>query len=401
MQVARELGVEAVLIGTVSHRGNNLIVQVDLLNGENGSSLWTKQYEDDFNNLVQVQEDISRKLIQELRLNLTPEQSSRLTKRYASNSAAYQHYLMGRYYWNKRTPEGLISAAEQFQAAKDKDRNYALAYSGLADCYLLLEEYAGTPISETLPKARAAAQRAVDIDDSLAEAHTSLAKARQHSWEWPSAETEYRRAIGLNPKYPTARQWYSGLLIDRGRLDEALMQIKAAQELDPVSPIIIGNVGYTYFLKGDLAAAQSEYNKLIEQDPTFPVGHAVLGLLYLKQARSEEAIAELQKAVKFSGRSGHALSALGYAYAVSGKHKEARLIIQELETKYQQKKTSATNLAGVFAGLEEKDQAFTWLEKDFQARSYELTRLASEPLFDTLRSDPRYANLLQRMGLAR
>jgi len=398
-QVGRDLGVEAVLIGRVLQRNDTLMLQVDLVDVGNGSQLWAQQYNGNFNDLVAVQQDISRELVEKLRLRLTGPEKSKLTRRDAGNSEAYRHYLQGRYYWNKRTAEDLKRAAEEFQEAIDNDPNYALPYVGLADYYLLLEEYAGLPVSETLPKAKAAVELALLKDPSLAEAHTSRAKVYQHSWDWNNAETEYKRAIDLNPKYPTARQWYSGLLTDMGRLDEALRQIKYAQELDPLSSIITGNLGYTYFLKGDLASALKEYQKVIENDPTFGMGHAVLGLLYLKEGSHEKAIEELRKAVELSGRSGHALSALGYAYAVCGNRKDAVLIVKTLEEKYLKHETAATNVAGVYAGLGNKNQAFAWLEKDFQSRSYELSRLTSEPIFDTLRSDARYTNLVQRMGL--
>jgi len=398
-QVGRELEVQAVLTGELLQSGDTLTMQVDLVDAKSGSRLWSEKYNRNVGDLVEVQQDISREIVQKLRLNLTGAQQSKLTSRDAGNAEAYQYYLRGRYYWKKRTAENLNAAITEFQQAIDKDQKYALAYVGLADCYLLLEEYAGTPISQSLPRAEAAVRKALGIDDSLAEAHTSLARVHQNSWNWPEAEKEYKTAIALNPKYPTAHHWYSSFLTDVGRLDEALEEIKRAQGLDPLSPIITGNVGYIYFLKGDLASAQKEYGRTIALDPGFAMGYGGLGLLALRQEKHEQAVTELTKAVELSGRFGHALSDLGYAYAVLGDRKNALVILKELEEKLLKQETAAINLAVVYSGLGEKDRVFALLERDFQQHSYELTRLASDPAFNGLRSDPRYVSLLKRMGL--
>ncbi|HEV8368605.1 MAG TPA: protein kinase [Pyrinomonadaceae bacterium] len=397
--VGRDLNVRAVLMGRVRQAGDSLNVQVDLVDATTGAQLWGQEYDRKFSDVVAVKQDIAREVTQKLRLRLSGAEQQQLARRDTANPEAYQLYLKGRYYWNKRTAEGLKRAIEQFQQATDKDPNYALAYVGLADCYLVLEQYAGTPTSETLPKARAAVLRALQIDDSLAEAHASLAQAYKQSWQFEEAGKEFKRAIELNPNYPTAHHWYSQYLVTMGRLDEAVTEIKRAQQLDPLSPVINAAAASTYRQKGDLDAAMEQCKGISELDPTFRFAHACLGGVYQKQGRYGEAIGEFRKAVEASGRASENLSALGHCYAISGRRSEAMATLKELEGKYAKRESAAFNLAAVYAGLGEKDQAFAWLEKDFQSRSGTLFQITFLPTFDTLRSDPRYADLLRRMGL--
>jgi serine/threonine-protein kinase len=397
--VGRDLNVRAVLMGRVRQTGDSLNIQVDLVDATTGAQLWGQEYDRKFSDVVAVKQDIAHEVTQKLRLRLSGAERQQLARRDTANPEAYQLYLKGRYYWNKRTAEGLKRAIEQFQQATDKDPNYALAYVGLADCYLVLEQYAGTPTSETLPKARAAVLRALQIDDSLAEAHASLAQAYKHSWQFEEAGKEFKRAIELNPNYPTAHHWYSQYLVTMGRLDEAVTEIKRAQQLDPLSPVTSAAAASTYRQKGDLDAAMEQCKGISELDPTFRFAHACLGGVYQKQGRYGEAIGEFRKAVEASGNASENLSALGHCYAISGRRSEAMATLKELEGKYAKRESAAFNLAAVYAGLGEKDQAFAWLEKDFQSRSGTLFQITFLPTFDTLRSDPRYADLLRRMGL--
>jgi len=251
-----------------------------------------------------------------------------------------------------------------------------------------------------LPRARAAALRALHIDDSLGEAHTSLGYVNTLSRQFGAAEKEFKRGIELNPNYPTAHHWY-GLpyLSMLGRLDEAIAEIKRAQQLDPLSPIISANAGNLYVLKGDLNPAIEEFKKVIELDPNFPIARDFLGCAYLKQGHQQEAIAELQKGVELSGRASQELGFLGYGYGALGKRAEATALLKELEERYAQKETPAMHLAAVYGGLGEKDQAFAWLERDFQARTGLLIFITTLPDYDTLRDDPRYTDLLRRIGL--
>jgi tetratricopeptide (TPR) repeat protein len=346
-----------------------------------------------------VQQEISREITDRLRLKLSGEEQRQLTRRDTANPEAYQFYLKGRYYWNKRTIENLKKAIDQFQQAADRDPNYALAYVGLADCYSLLEIYAGTPGSETNPKAKAFAQRALQLDGSLAEAHTSLAFADTSLWQWGDAEAEFKRAIKLDPNYPTAHQWYSTLLRDMGRLDESLAETKRAQQLDPLSLIIGQNIAMAYLSLGDVTSAVEQSRRVIDLDPSFPRGHWALGLAYLKQGRHSEGIAELQKAVELSGGERELLSHLGYGYAISGKGAAALAILKELQGKYQKHEALGQDVAAIYAGLGDKDQAFAWLEKDFETSSGQLARVRWELPFESLYSDLRFADLLRRMGL--
>ena len=288
---------------------------------------------------------------------------------------------------------------EQFQQAIGNDPNYALAYVGLADCYLISEQYLGTPSQETLPKAKTAAERAIQSDNSLAEAHTSLASINEKLWQWEDAEREFQRALTLNPNYPTAHHWYSIYLRVVGRRDEALAEVKRAQELDPLSAIINVNVAMMYLLTGDFRAATEECKRVIELYPNYPDGYRTLAMTYARQQRYPEAVTEMDKAVELSRRSGEYLGSLGHYYALAGRRDEALAILKELEAKYARRESTGIYLAMVCGALGDKDQAFAWLEKDFQVRSGELARLAWYPHLDLLRGDPRHADLVRRMGL--
>ncbi len=397
--VGRDLNVRTVLMGVVRQVGDRLNVQVDLVDAMTGSQLWGQEYERKLVDVVTVKQALVREVTEKLKVKLTGEQQQRLTQRDPTNPEAYQFYLRGRYYWERRTAENLTKAIGQFQQAADKDPNYALAYVGLSDSYVLLENYAGTPANESLPKAKAFAARALQIDSSLAEAHTSLGYVYNNLWQWKEAEDEFKRAIELNPNYPTAHHWYSLFLLDAGRVAEAKAAIKRAQELDPLSLIIGITVTYAYLGEGDAKFAIAQSKKVVELDPSFPRGHEFLGLALLEDRRYEEAIAELEKAVELSGRERWPLHDLGFGYGISGRHTEAQAILKELLGKYEMGQAIGQDLAAVCAGLGDKDQAFAWLEKDFQTRSGLLPWIRWAPAFASLRSDPRYADLLRRMGL--
>jgi TolB-like protein/Flp pilus assembly protein TadD len=397
--IGKELGARAVLTGRLLQRGDSLTISTELLDVRDNKQVWGERYERKLSDALAVQQEISREITDRLRLRLSGEEQRQLTRRDTANPEAYQFYLKGRYYWNKRTAENIRKAMEQFQQAADKDPNYALAYVGLADCYSLLEIYAGTPAGDTLLKAKAFAQRALQLDGSLAEAHTSLAFADTSLWQWEEAEAEFKRAIKLDPNYPTAHQWYSTLLRGMGRLDESLAETKRAQQLDPLSLIIGQNLAMAYLSLGDVTSSIGQSKRVIDLDPAFPRGHWALGLAYLKQERRSEAIAELQKAVELSGGERELLSHLGYGYAISGKGAAALAILKELQEKYQKHEALAQDVAAIYAGLGDKDQAFAWLEKDFGTSSGQLARVRWELPFESLYSDPRFADLLRRMGL--
>jgi serine/threonine-protein kinase len=398
-QVGRELNVRSVLTGRVRQAGDRLNIQVDLVDTSTGAQLWGEEYERHVADALAIKQSIAREITEKLRLRLSGNEQEQLARRDTTNTEAYQFYLRGRYYWNKRTADGLKKAIEEFQHAVERDPNYALGYVGLADCYLLLEQYAGVPSNESLPKAKAAADRALQIDESLAEAHTSLAKVHEFSWQWAEADKEYRRAISLNSNYPTAHHWYSIYLRVVGRFSEAAKEIDRAFELDPLSPVISINVSDIYTLRGDFDAAIERSKKTIELYPDYPGGYETLAKAYAGKRQYSEAIAELSKAVEVSGRASWYLSELGYCYALAGKHAEALAILKEMEARYAKRETNAFNVALLHLGLGNKDRAFAWLEKDFETRNGVLEDIAYDPYFSLLRDDPRYADLLRRMGL--
>ncbi len=268
-EVGRELGVGSVLTGKLLQRGDSVSIQVDLVNTSDGLQIWGNRYEGKVSEIVSIQQRIATDVSSQLKLKLTGAQTQQMSKTYTQNAEAYQAYLRGRYYWNKRTAEDIKKAVQEFQQAADKDPNYALAYVGLADCYVLLEEYEGTPSSESLPRAKAFALRALQIDDSLGEAHATLGLINHYSWQWAEAEKEFKRAIELNPNYPTVHHWYHINLRDTGRFDEALSEIKRAKELDPLSIIINLNVGILGMVKGDPNSAVEQNKKTIEFDPNY------------------------------------------------------------------------------------------------------------------------------------
>ncbi len=397
--IGKELNVGAILTGKVLSRGDTLSIQVDLIDTSNGSQIWGNRYSGKTSEILNVQQSMARDVSEHLKLKLSGAQEQQIAKNYTANPEAYQLYLKGRFYWNKRGTENLNKAIEQFKAATEKDPSYALAYVGLADCYVLLENYAGTPASETLPQAKAYVARALAIDDSLAEAHVSSAYLSDQLWEWAESEKEFKRAIAMNPNYPTAHHWYSLFLNDTGRSDEAWVEIKRAQELDPVSSIITQNITVLYLKKKDFKSAIESGRKMIEFDPSFGNTYTYLGQAYLMQGNNVEAIAAFEKAVEISNRAPLNLGDLGYGYAVTGKRDKAIDIIKELEGKYVKREALGQFLAAVYAGLGQKDEAFAWLEKDFQARSGQLAKTRWRPAFEPFRSDPRFADLLHRMNL--
>lgn len=397
--VGRELNVKAVLMGRVRQAGDRLNIQVDLVDASTGAQLWGQEYERSVAEVVSIKQAIAREVTEKLRLRLSGEQKQQLVRRETSNSEAYQFYLRGRYYWNKRTPDELRKAIAEFQQAVERDPNYALGYAGLGDCYLIMEEYAGMPASESLPKARAAVEKALQIDDSLAEVHTTLAFTNQQQWRWAEAEQEFKRAIDLNPNYPTSHHWFGIYFRAKRQFDDALRESKRAQELDPLSPIIGSNVAMSYFLTNDIDAAIQQWLRTIELNPTYPGAHANLGIARLKQGRHEEALEEIRKAVDLSGRASIHLGDLGYFYAVTGRRDEAFQILKELEARYAKREATGQYLARIYAGLGDKDRTFEWLEKDFRQHSGYLQHITWFSYFDDLRSDARFADLVRRMGL--
>ena len=398
--IGKELNVEAILNGRVIQRSEQLTLSLELIDVNNDKVLWTEQYQRKQSDLVSLQSEIAKDVSTKLKLKLSGVEEAKVTKTSTANPEAYQAYLKGRYYWNRRTAVNLKKAIEQFKIAIDRDPNYALAYAGLADCYGVLNEYAGIPTSETIPQAKAFAERALSLDGQLAEPHASLGFINMQLWQWADAEKELKQAIELNPNYPTAYHWYSIFLKDQGRYDEAAVMIKRAKELDPLSSVISVNISRMYLeLQNNPAASIENSLKIIELDPNYPTAYEYLGLSYLKQGRSADAITALEKAVELANRSGITLCDLGYVYAATGKRAEAIALIKELADKYARKEAIGQFIAVVYAGLGEKDKAFEWLEKDFQTRNGKLKEIRWQFTLESLRDDPRLKDLLKRMGL--
>lgn len=399
LQIARELNVDAVMSGRLIQVGENLNISVQLIDARTDKLIWAEQYDRKMADLLATQREIAASIAQRLELKLAGSEIKGITKKYTDNNEAYQAYLKGRTFWNRRTAENIKKAVAEFKSATDLDPNFALAYAGLADCYAILPEYAGTPASESLPQAKAYAEQAIAIDDQLGEPHATLGIVYAQLWQWEQAEREYKRAIEINPNYATAYHWYSILLKNQGRNDEAAKIIMRALELDPLSASIGANVSMMYQLQNNHDASIKNSLKLIELDPNYGRAYEYLGLSYLKVGRNEEAVRALEKAVELTNRQNVVLSELGYVYGAVGKSREAMAIAKELEDKYARKVAAGYEVAAIYSGLGEKDKAFEWLEKDYQSRDSRLNTFRWEMQFEPLRDDPRFKDLLRRMGL--
>jgi serine/threonine-protein kinase len=399
-QVGRELKVSAVLAGRVVQIGDRLDIHTELVNVSDGSQLWGERYDRRVADIFALQDDIAREISSKLRLKLTGEEEKRLTKRYTENPEAYDLYVKGRFYWNKRTASSIQKALELFNQAAQRDPNYALAYLGIADCYAAMPQYAGTPNLETQTKVKAALLKALDIDPGLAEAHTSLGFMHLQLWEWREAETEFKRAIELKPNYATAYHWYALYLRYSRRKDEALAKIKQAQALDPLSLIINTNVGIDLDMAGRRVEAIEQYRRTIELDPNFGSAHMWFGKCLFEGGETQGGIRELERAVELTERSSESLSRLGFAYARAGRTADALKIVAELKEELKQKAASPFRIGYVYAGLDNRAEGYRWFEEAYQERDAFLYWLNFDPELQRWRSDPQFQDLLRRMGLA-
>jgi Tol biopolymer transport system component/serine/threonine protein kinase/tetratricopeptide (TPR) repeat protein len=396
-QIGRELRVHYVLSGSIKHSGDRVAVEVTLTGVDDGSLLWAEKYDEKFTDIASVQNLISERVSKALRLELTNEEQQRLSKRYTGNSQAYQLYLVGRYHWGKRTASGLKQAIDFFEQAIAKDRSYALAYAGLADCYALLNWYVAPPPPDAFPRARQAAARALALDDQLAEAHASLAFYKlYYERDWTGAEREFRRAIELNPSYATAHHWYAFNLSAMGRHDEALGEIRRAQELDPRSPIISAAVANALYYARQYDDAISQGRRTLEIDPGFVPAHTILRWSYEKKGLYDEAFAAHQKERAFAGDSPTMRARLAHVYAAAGQREVAIKLLAELEAQRRRQWVSAYEIAVVYALLDERDRAFNWLARAAAERAIGFTFAAVDPDLDQLRADARFAKLLQQ-----
>jgi tetratricopeptide (TPR) repeat protein len=399
LAAGRELGVDALLDGYLQRSGDRIRVTAQLLSIADGKHLWSGQFNENFTDIFAVEDSISRQIVEALRLKLTGEQQHQVTKHYTDNVEAYQLYLKGRYFQDKRTPEGLKKSIDYFQQAIEKDPNYALAFAGLADSYVVLAVRSDMRPRDSSREAKTMAMRALEIDETIAEAHASLANVRYwYDWDWSEAESEFKRAIELSPNYPTAHQYYSTYLIAMGRHEEAISEIKQALGLAPLSLQLNVQVVRILYFAHRYDEAIEQCRKVLEMDPGYGT-HVFLGRIYNQKRMYKQALAEFEMARERLGDDPEVLSLIGYTWAVSGRLAEAQKVLEELRRIAKQRYVSPYHLAMVYAGLGEPDEAFDLLAKAYEDREGRMTILKFAPEFDSLRSDSRYANLVRRVGL--
>jgi TolB-like protein/Tfp pilus assembly protein PilF len=397
-QIGRELGVDAVLVGRVHSLDQRLVISTELVDVVNGWQLLGEKYDREAKDIIEIQVGIAKQISDRLQIKLTKDEERRLTERYTDNTEAYQTYLRGLYFWSKYTRAGLEKAIDFFRQAIDLDPTYALAYAGMANCYFRLATVY-LPPKEALPKAKAAAIQALEIDPMLSEAHASLGLVKMRlEWDWEEAEREFRRAIELNPSNSTAHQWYSSYLCSLGRFDEAHAEILVAQELDPLSLQISVSVGVNFWLKRQYDTAVRQLLDTLAMDQNSVGAHVMLGLVYEQMGDFPKAIAELNEANRL-GETSIILGFLGRVYAVSGKKQEAQDVLAALEAQAKDRYISAYSVALIHAGLGETDPAFIWLEMAHEQGDENLAWLAIDPRLDSLRTDLRFINLMERIGL--
>jgi eukaryotic-like serine/threonine-protein kinase len=396
--VGSGLGVRLVLEGRIIQRGDSLAISTELVDARDNSHIWGQQYDRKLADMIELRDEITKEMTTALRMRLSGEDEKRMTKSYTANPEAYQNYLKGRYWRNKVDEEGLRKGIEYFQQAIQKDPSYAQAYSGLADCYFASANFGITAPREAYPKAKEAALKALEIDDTLAEAHTSLGVVKAfYDWDWSGGEKEFRRAIELNPTYAFAHQLYGLTLANTRRSEQSIAEGKRALELDPVSALVNVNLAGAFYWARQYDAAIEQARRTLELDPNSFLAHFVIGLSYLQESMYNEATAELEKGLAISPGNASTLSGLGCAYALAGRKGDAQKALDQLIELSKKRYVPAEMIARIYSGLGQKDKAFEWLEKGLDDRS--IYDINAYPMFDPLRSDPRWVDLLRRMNL--
>ncbi len=399
-QIARELNVDAVVEGTVLRSGDQVRITAQLIDASTDKHLWSQSYQGELRDTLALQDRVARAIAEQIQINLTPREQAALKSVRVVNPEAYESYLKGRYFWNKRTADGLRVALAYFNQAIEEDPNYAQAYSGLADTYALLGDwqYAVMTPKEAYPKAKAAALKAVELDNALGEAHNSLAFVLDgFDWDLDSGGKEFRRAIELNPGYATAHHWYAWHLALLDRYDEAIAEMKKAESLDPLSLIINADLAELLVLSHSYDESIRQSRKTIEMDPNFAMAHNQLAQAYLQQHMYREAVVELQKAVQLSGGSPTCIANLARAYALSGRRNEALTLLSDLKTSSTPGFSHASEIAAIYVSLGDMDAAMNWIEKGYAERFN--PGVLIRPGYDPLRSDPRFKNLVHSIGL--
>ena len=400
-EIARTLRVDAIVEGSVIREGSRIRVHAQLIRGATDEHIWSEEYPREYRSLLEVQEEVGRRIAEQIQISLTPEDRARLASTHPVDPEAHENYLKGRYYFNLRTGDALNKSIASFQQAIARDSRYALAYSGLADAYAVLGFRGGFPSKDALSLAKTAALKAIELDETLTEPHASLAFiAETHEWDWATAEREYKRALELNPSDARTHNWYAGYLMYVGRFDDGISEARCARDLDPLS-LPINNALAGRLLAGSrYDEALKQVQKTLELDAHFAPAHQTLGWVYLHSGKQEEAIREFQNALRLSGTADADLQLdLGIAYAMTGKRDEARRILAKLENLHEQGGVPSGSVAILHGALGESNEAFAWLEKAYEERDPQLTYIKAGRRFEPLRKDPRFAELVHRLGL--
>src|SRR5829696_2473767 len=394
------LNVSAVLEGTVRTAGNRIRITVQLTSIADGRALWSERYDREMADVFAIQDEIAGTIVRTLRSTLLGRLGDPTPVRYTENVRAYSLYLKGRFWWNRRTQGDIAQGIRYFEEAIQEDPGYALAYSGLADSYALDLDYRGAPVKEGMERAKAEARKAIELDETLAEAHTSLGWVTFiYDWDWSGADREFRRAIELNPQYATARQWYAWYLMAMGRFDEALSEGRIAVDLDPASVSIRRSLGWLQYYSGQHGAALESLRRALTMNPTAEETHRLLGLVYMQQGRYDEAADSFREAVANSNNATLAFAGLGHVAALRGDPLEARKVLKELQTRARTQYVSPLALVGLQVTLGDIDAAFEGLERAYQERRGWMAYLKIEPMLAAIRSDPRFHGFLERMRL--
>jgi TolB-like protein/Tfp pilus assembly protein PilF len=396
-QVGRELNVQAVLVGRLREFNGHLILGVEMVDVRDGSHIWGETYNRPLSDIFSVQKEIASELSEQLRIELTSEERKRIAERHPQSFEVYYLYLKGRYFWNKRTVKDVERGVKYFEESIAREPNYALAHAGLADCYLSLIFLNALPVNDSIPVVRREAAAAMALDETIAEAHASLAFVEMMTLNWPEVEREFLRAIELDPNNALARSRYSLYLVLRGRMEDAVAQLERALTNDPLSPHMHVSVARVFYYAGHYDRAINQCRQALEIDPNFGAAHGLLSLVYERQGLYGEAIAEVQRAIQLMGNDPEVLGILGYLYAISGKRREAKRVLNKMLKLSGQQYTSPLFIAWVHTGLRESERAFELLEKAYEERSY-IPLLMISPFFESLRRDPRYDDLLRRSG---
>jgi len=397
--IGQELGVANILLGSIRQQEDDIRVIAQLVNTDDRFQIWTDTYDRKLEKIFDVQSEIAEQIVKALAVNLSAEDSEKLKKKTTENIEAYRLYLQGRRLWDSRKEEDLFKSLEYFEKALKEDPAYAKAYTGIADTYAVITDYTSVPVKDAYKKAKEAALKALAIDDTLAEAHTSLASIKDWDYDWEGAELEFKRAIELNPGYATARHWYGWHLLCRGDFDDAFAEMKKAQELDPLSFIINDWLGEILYFSRRYEEALEQHKKNVELFPENALIHGNLGNTYVEMEKYEEALVELEKAIAMTGGHLDTKGWLGYAYAKSGRRDDARTIINELIEQANQKYVSPVIIAAIYSALDEGDLAFQWLEKAYESHDIRLCFLKVDPQLDNIRSDPRFETMLKKINL--